>query len=763
MPGGERAIELARAVCIAVIVEPALMRRARRVLVRRADAGAESDLWFSPLVLTRNVTGLVLDPDVLHALRTRLAEAKEWKFADRAYALVQNAHEQHPDALQLEEAMIWASIVYERDPAPLADLEHRLKAGVKAMHTAPDGGRRAARWVAEAWPRLSESARGSEAALLLAAGASLRLGDARSLVGEGGLPDKLGWLAPRGETVELGVELLADGLRFVQPNGDDQRLVLPATSPLILEVTWNDRKVHRTVTRSVRAGAEVSLGSLFGPITLRTLAGRRYVLEPETPPTPLRVYVSYGRDESAPARILAQQLGNRFGEKRVWFDTQLLEAGSRWRDEIVAAVADADVTIVVIGPRWPASPERQRSADGAEDVLRLEIERALRTSNRVIPVLVNGAVMPRRSELPRAFRALAELEAFTLRFDSWDADVQALIEVIEGTRRQPLPAWEGEPTPPAETETSDGESRRVARYLERGTLMFFLGSGVNSAGQPPGATRDPGAPPDADELARRLARDFDLENADLAAVAQEVRMTWGARDLDRSLRKALSQATPGPLHRWFAALPGMLRRHGHEEGQLLITLNYDDALERAFNDVHEPYDLAVFIADGPDAGRFLHVPWWSAEGPRLIAHPNEYADFPIDEYGELERTVIVKLLGSVTIDAAAIRSESSYVIAEDDYIDYLSGAPIEALLPVQILDKIRDSHALFVAGSPRDRGLRVLTRRLWSRDGLTTTSWAVQREMDEFERESWARLNVRPWEVDPLECLTRLGAQLVKD
>ncbi len=62
---GALAVTLARAVCLAVLVEPGLLRRARIALVPGASVGTESDLWFSPLVLTRNVTGIVLDPDAV--------------------------------------------------------------------------------------------------------------------------------------------------------------------------------------------------------------------------------------------------------------------------------------------------------------------------------------------------------------------------------------------------------------------------------------------------------------------------------------------------------------------------------------------------------------------------------------------------------------------------------------------------------------------------------------------------------------------------
>ena len=53
------AVRLARAVSLAVRVEPELLRRARLALVPGADAGTEADLWFSPLVVGANPLVLV--------------------------------------------------------------------------------------------------------------------------------------------------------------------------------------------------------------------------------------------------------------------------------------------------------------------------------------------------------------------------------------------------------------------------------------------------------------------------------------------------------------------------------------------------------------------------------------------------------------------------------------------------------------------------------------------------------------------------------
>src|SRR4051812_14344820 len=162
---------------------------------------------------------------------------------------------------------------------------------------------------------------------------------------------------------------------------------------------------------------------------------------------------------------------------------------------------------------------------------------------------------------------------------------------------------------------------------------------------------------------------------------------------------------PSLVHRFLARLPGTLRDRGRERHQLIVTANYDTALERAFDAVREPFDLAVFLPDEA-GGRFLHIPWWSRDGdePRLIERPNMYAGFPIDDAGRLTRTVIMKIHGGDLHDAPPVlRSPcQTFVITEDDYIAYLSSRSTEALVPQQILGRLRIGHLLFMGYGVRD-------------------------------------------------------------
>src|SRR5262249_38379475 len=87
----------------------------------------------------------------------------------------------------------------------------------------------------------------------------------------------------------------------------------------------------------------------------------------------------------------------------------------------------------IIGPNWlTATDERgSRRLDDPDDLVRLEIEAALARGVRVIPILVEGAVMPGRQDLPESLAGLARRNALLIRHDSFRSDAGRLVTAIE--------------------------------------------------------------------------------------------------------------------------------------------------------------------------------------------------------------------------------------------------------------------------------------------------------------------------------------------
>src|SRR5205823_10103808 len=67
----------------------------------------------------------------------------------------------------------------------------------------------------------------------------------------------------------------------------------------------------------------------------------------------------------------------------------------------------------------------------------------------------------------------------------------------------------------------------------------------------------------------------------------------------------------------------------------------------------------------------------------------------------------------------------SFVVTEDDFLDYLVGADISLMVPVTVAARLRRSHFLFLGYGLRDWNMRVILRRIWGEQRLSYKSWAV--------------------------------------
>jgi SIR2-like domain/TIR domain len=500
-------------------------------------------------------------------------------------------------------------------------------------------------------------------------------------------------------------------------------------------------------------------------------------------PPRLRVFINYRHEDTwGEAQLLYDRLANRFGSENVFLDARNLQPGMKWLEEIKSYRASCGVLLSLIGPRWMSIMKTRTQAavvQPTEDYVRFEIEYALRRDSGiyVIPVLVGGAVVFTAETLPRSLQALTKIEVEQVRPKRFEEDLAHLIGRLETIEReQPIPA-------PQSSAAQRIEVRQAApipvsakgivpppdaahcelvlqHMVDEGNLVPFLGSRL--AGGHVGQLEGSGSLPGAKEIAADLAERFGVKSTrlDLPGIAQYVYVTKGRPDLYRTLRQILTaDREPGPVHRFLARLPRTLEELRLEKRyQLIVSTNFDTALEQAFNDEQEPYDLAVYMASGDHKGKFVHFPYEADAEP--IAIPNSYGKFPIGDYGELERTVIVKIHGAVDGNVGDYRWKENYVITEDHYIDYLSRSPIESLVPVQVLDKLRDSHCLFLGYPVRDWNLRVFLKRIWRGEPLGAKSWAVEPDPDVLEKEFWAQSYVDLYAADLADYVGMLQERL---
>ena len=142
---------------------------------------------------------------------------------------------------------------------------------------------------------------------------------------------------------------------------------------------------------------------------------------------------------------------------------------------------------------------------------------------------------------------------------------------------------------------------------------------------------------------------------------------WAKDELYRYLHEVFDASyPPTSLHQLLArARPQLLRESGSPQ-LLILTTNYDDLLERALEEVGEPFDVVWYEAKrGPLHGRFVHrVPGGDVGGDRASERVHAAADLERaagDPEAPRQRST------------ARTPSSDSYVITEDSYIDYLVG------------------------------------------------------------------------------------------
>jgi hypothetical protein len=183
--------------------------------------------------------------------------------------------------------------------------------------------------------------------------------------------------------------------------------------------------------------------------------------------------------------------------------------------------------------------------------------------------------------------------------------------------------------------------------------------------------------------------------------------------LDPNLKEGFTKRlTPGPLHRLLAL---------NEQPLLLITTNFDDLLEQAFEREGRKYHLV--ISRGPNVQ-------YRAPG----AGKNDFEDedgVKLKLYiNTLEYPVIYKIYGGAAKDY-------DFVVTEEDHVKFLGSGNVLPI-PACIVEHLRKTSFLFLGYGLQDWNFRVMLCKLRDSYGDSLKqSWAIQREGSAAERELW--------------------------
>lgn len=201
-------------------------------------------------------------------------------------------------------------------------------------------------------------------------------------------------------------------------------------------------------------------------------------------------------------------------------------------------------------------------------------------------------------------------------------------------------------------------------------------------------------------------------------------------------------AAPGALHKTLAAIKKI---------NLYVTTNYDDLLERALASRHPNV-----LVDRPEMGLAIDTGSGTLE---QIARTGQDLDQRLNDpkTGEPSAPIVFKMHGSID---RKNRANDSYLITEEDYVDYL-GRDQGNYIPPYINGLMEAKNFLFLGYSLEDWNVRVILRKLLKpiKPG-NVRCWAIVRGRNDTEQ-SVARaqsLNIYPMNL--LEFSDKLAAEL---
>jgi hypothetical protein len=146
-----------------------------------------------------------------------------------------------------------------------------------------------------------------------------------------------------------------------------------------------------------------------------------------------KIAISYRRTDSDATGRIYDGLVQRYGKDSIFRDIDRIRFGVDFWKAVDSALNDTDVLLAIVGPNWRGIVDdgsiRIREAN---DLVRIEVETALKRDIPIIPVLISNATMPKPTELPQS------LTEFPFRIGptidsgrNFDTDIARLIRSID--------------------------------------------------------------------------------------------------------------------------------------------------------------------------------------------------------------------------------------------------------------------------------------------------------------------------------------------
>jgi hypothetical protein len=148
-----------------------------------------------------------------------------------------------------------------------------------------------------------------------------------------------------------------------------------------------------------------------------------------------KIFISYRREDSAGyAGRVRDRLVDKLG-KSIFMDVDNIPLGTNFVKALQEEVGTCSALLAVIGEDWLDVRDKsgRRRLDNPSDSVRVEIGTALQRGIPVIPILLEGTVIPSADQLPEDLQELSLRNGINVHHASFQADMDRL---IQGLKRQ---------------------------------------------------------------------------------------------------------------------------------------------------------------------------------------------------------------------------------------------------------------------------------------------------------------------------------------
>jgi hypothetical protein len=156
-----------------------------------------------------------------------------------------------------------------------------------------------------------------------------------------------------------------------------------------------------------------------------------------------KIFISYRRDDSAAIALgIGQYLAREFGLQKVLIDVDM-RAGTTWKAALDNQLAECKVLLAVIGPNWldACDDAGNRRLEDPEDWVRNEVASALDRKLTLVPVLIGGAKLPNRADLPKVLEGLVDHQSAVVTTNGFRNEMGGLARDIRAILNDHYRVW----------------------------------------------------------------------------------------------------------------------------------------------------------------------------------------------------------------------------------------------------------------------------------------------------------------------------------